>query len=137
MREKITKAEEIEEAFQAGHISKTTYWRAKKRGWCWVGYHTKEKTSNAYIKKHFELFYWFAFKKALAICNSYILEEYYPNIRDIARELQHTTILELLERGVKIETREFITAIISLKIREYAFRKKEFRRYFLIEYKSY
>lgn len=134
MRRKVTKTEEIEEAFKKGLISKVTFWRAKKRGWCWIGYHTKEKKSNAYIKEHFELFYWFAFKKALKLCNSYILQEYYSNIRDIAMELQHTTMLELLEGGVKVETKEFITAVISLKIREYAFRKKEFRRYFLIKY---
>ena len=134
MRRKVTRIEEIEEAFKKGLISKVTFWRAKKRGWCWVGYHAKEKNSNVFVKEHFELFYWFAFKKALKLCNSYILQKYYPNIRDIAMELQHTTMLELLEGGVKVETKEFVTAVISLKIREYAFRKKEFRRYFFIKY---
>ena len=95
MRKKITNSIEIEKAFQQGHINKVTYWRAKKRGWCWIGYHTKEKYSNAFIVEHFELFYWFALKKALRLCNSYILWEYYPNIKDVAQELQHTVMLEL------------------------------------------
>jgi hypothetical protein len=137
MRKKITDKKEIEEAFNSGLINKVTYWRAKKRGWCFVGYHTKEKNPSDFIEEHFELFYWFAFKKALKLCNSYILKEHYNNIRDIAQELQHSVVLELLECGVKTETKEFVCAVISNKIREYAFRKREFRRYFLIEYKDF
>ena len=45
MREKITDLEKIEALYKEGKISRSTFWRAKKRGYIVLNYHTPSKMS--------------------------------------------------------------------------------------------
>ena len=41
-REKITDLKKIEELYKSGKISRSTFWRAKKRGYIVYHYHSKQ-----------------------------------------------------------------------------------------------
>jgi len=45
MRERIEDLEKIEELYKSGKISRSTWWRAKKRGYIVLNYHTLSKIS--------------------------------------------------------------------------------------------
>ena len=46
-RKRITNLAEMDKMYQDGVISRTTLWRAKKRGWCSPYWQEKEVTSDA------------------------------------------------------------------------------------------
>ncbi len=50
-REKITNIKEIEKLYKDGKISRTTYWRAKKRGYIWINFHSPQKLSDYVLSK--------------------------------------------------------------------------------------
>jgi len=51
MREKITDLKRIEVLYKEGKISRSTFWRAKKRGYIILNYHSPSKLSNNELKQ--------------------------------------------------------------------------------------
>ena len=99
-REKITDLKKIEELYKSGKISRSTFWRAKKRGYIIFHYHSKQKLSDYELSQD-EKFQLYAYCRAGAVnfVNLHLkrfLE--YKEMSDLIEDIAHDIYIEVLER---------------------------------------
>jgi hypothetical protein len=99
MKRKVTDEREAKELFERGKISKTSYWRFKKRGWVMVDYHTPSNLGNKLNDDEKVELYKYIFYIALNYSNTYLKKEFFSNLKDIAGDITHDVWIMLLERG--------------------------------------
>ena len=96
---KITDKAKAKELFKKGKISKTSYWRFKKRGWVIVNYHTPKNTGNCLNDKEKVELYSYIFYVTLKYMNMYLKNDFFGNFKDIANDIANEVYIMILERG--------------------------------------
>lgn len=94
---RITDIEEIKELYEKGIISSTTYWRARKRGWCSPYWQKKQLTSSATEEEVYRLIeniYESVHKKAIHLYSIYGRRGDWSVCDDMA----HDALLHLIEK---------------------------------------
>jgi len=133
MRRRVENLKEIEALYKEGKISKTSYWRAKKRGWCWVDYHKKAlNPKNPIIEENIELLLGVAYKNAFRFCRLYLKDGFVDNTETIGADIAQEAIAYVIEVQPKGDIKRLI-GIIKNKIKEYATRKRIYYIYFRVE----
>ena len=130
MRGKITDYEQIEALYKEGKISRTTLWRAKKRGWIALAYHSKKK-ENTELKEQDKLkLYWTIYKIAGKKFNIYSRDSYdHTTFKQVVGDIAGDVFLDILEYKTDLQTS---LKKIGWKVREYLTRKgKYYEKYFL------
>ncbi len=130
MRKKITDSDTIDALYKEGAISRTTYWRAKKRGWIKLNYH-KKQTGNYLLAPEEQLkLYWTIYKIAGKKFNIYSRERYDPaTFKQIVADLTGDVFLDILEHKTDLPAS---IKKIGWKVREYLTRKgKYYEKYFI------
>ena len=127
---RITNIKEIEALYKEGKISRTTLWRAKKRGWIDFGYHTKRK-ENVELEEEEKLkLYWTIYKIAGRKINIYSRDRYDPTIfKELVADITLDVFLDILEYKTDLKSS---LKKIGWKVREYLTRKgKYYEKYFI------
>jgi len=120
--------EQAIQAHEQGLISRTTMWRAKKRGWAEVGYHQKSIGTATYTEEEIKQLSKSAFVKAIRYCKAFIIGAYASNMQSIAMDLQQEALLHIWE--VKPPYLQAFSKM-EMKIREQAQRNKMYSKYFI------
>ena len=100
-REKITDLEKIKKLYKSGKISHTTFWRAKKRGYIILNYHSIQKLSNYELNKD-EKFKLYTYCRASAVdfVTKHIKKTLdYKEMTDLIDDITHDIYLYILERN--------------------------------------
>lgn len=124
---KIYDQKKIEKLYRAGKISRSTWWRGKKRGWIDYEYHSiqpindKNKLSDEEIKK---AYLWFG-KYAWEFASKWGIN--YTALQ-MANDLAGDALVYCLEKNPN-NMKHFL-AMGARKIRELARRDKKYRNYF-------
>ncbi len=120
--------EQAIQAHEQGLISRTTLWRAQKRGWCEIDYHKKSVGTATYTEEEIKQLNKSAFVKALRYCKAFMIWKYIPNIDTVAMDLQQEALLHIWETKPP-----YLQAFskMEMKIREQAQRNKMYSKYFI------
>ena len=99
-REKITDINKIEELYKNRKISRSTFWRAKKRGYIIINYHSKQKLSDYELSED-EKFQLYAYCRASAVNfvtahMKRIME--YNEMTSLIEDIAHDIYIYILEK---------------------------------------
>jgi len=93
MREKITDLEKIKALYKEGKISHSTFWRAKKRGYIILNYHSPSKLSNNELSKDEK-------KELYNIVRAKVVEFVTANLRAALSYREMTALIEDITHDV-------------------------------------
>ena len=130
---KITDEKKIEALYREGKISKTTFWRAKKRGWIAIDYHKKNKLSE-YRLADFELIDLYYRFKSFAYGYAYRWGLDYVVARQYAPDLAGEALVHILEIRPRDKKEAARRGFIYIK--QLAHKDKRYRRYFFTKEKE-
>ena len=127
---RVSSIKEIDTLFKEGKISRTTYWRAKKRGWCEIDYHkrTIPKNADGSFLVDIEKLYSFITIKAKQYINAHIEPKYAPNTLSIVQDVVQEYMLYVVEKQLSVKQafsfyKHFIPSVCQ--------RNKMYKKYFI------
>jgi len=101
---KITDMNKILELYREGKISRSSYFRAKKRGWVYINYHAPQTRHEEHKYSADEILHIqnYLFKIAAKFFNAY-KKRYYENDRCIILDMTNDALVWVLERKIKVD----------------------------------
>ena len=99
-REKITDLKKIEELYKSGKISRSTFWRARKRRYIIYHFHSKQKLSDYELSEDEKSqLYTYCRASAVNFVNLHLKRFLdYKQMSDLIEDIAHDIYVDILER---------------------------------------
>lgn len=125
---KITNLKEIDKLYRAGKISRSTWWRGRKRGWIKYEYHKPHTQPRKFSSAELDRMYRYTYKVVAVLFNRFKKDS---SAEPVLRDIVDDVFLHILERGYKFEE---LKKILGWRLLLHLYRKRPFWSQYLFIY---